>query len=331
MIQSSVPPIIADLQHLCKETAMSKGFIKQNRSENTIWLRTRYPWAFLLLSLIAERARRLEDISDGLQVGEAYVGDYKAIGGTRKQYRNALEKLQELGFIEIIFTRHKKIDRDSTGPALVQNRAIEMVNEKAIGRANGKAINGTVVKLIDTSVYDPNLIDENQPRANERAIEMVNEKAIGRAILRANEGPTKGHKQERKKERMVKKGVSKTKVFSTPPPSPMGGRVAAGGGSGGGGGGGRKKAYSYPGEISERARAANALTLAERMPISADLFQKWLDEYGTEAVRLELDGTMQEIRSGRRITSPPAYMARRLSNNHEPREAKIYDINSIAP
>jgi hypothetical protein len=271
------------------------GYIRIKRKEALEILRAD-PNAFLLLMLQSLESRwGNEQNPNNLQIGESLIGkkSIQALFGWREQQFREVKKRNA--------HRYKKATYVGTHQ-------------------------GTIAKLVDNSFC---VIHPEESNAHNNA----HNNAQKNSEQRLNNAPTT-HQQRLTKKLRTKTttSVSKTKVFSTPPPSPMGGRVAAGGGSGGGGGGGgRKKAYTYPGEISERARAANALTLAERMPISADLFQKWLDEYGTEAVRLELEGTIGEIRSGKRITSPPAYMARRLINNHEPREAKIYDINSIAP
>ncbi len=59
------------------------------------------PRAFMLLVLIACRARWNSDAVNihGLQVGEALIGDHKAAGLTRQQYRSALRRLENYGFI----------------------------------------------------------------------------------------------------------------------------------------------------------------------------------------------------------------------------------------
>jgi hypothetical protein len=74
-------------------------FIKLERSPLTDDL-LRHPGAFALLTLIALRARRTDERRlDGLQVGQAQVGDYAAVGLTRQQFRTAISNLQKWGFI----------------------------------------------------------------------------------------------------------------------------------------------------------------------------------------------------------------------------------------
>ena len=59
---------------------MNAGFLKLNRSDKADWLLENYPNAFLLLTLIAKRARRDDKHPDGLTRGMAYIGDYKKCG-----------------------------------------------------------------------------------------------------------------------------------------------------------------------------------------------------------------------------------------------------------
>ena len=83
------------------------------------------PFAFLLLTQIARRAKRTDDFNlHNLEIGESLIGDYKNIGATEQQYRTAKSNLQKWGF--------------------------------ATFRSTNK---GTIAKLTDTRVYD---INENQ-------------------------------------------------------------------------------------------------------------------------------------------------------------------------
>jgi hypothetical protein len=61
-------------KHNTKGTSVSeKGFVKLIRSTLTDFLQEKHPNAFLLLSLIARRARRTSGHPDGLKIGECYV------------------------------------------------------------------------------------------------------------------------------------------------------------------------------------------------------------------------------------------------------------------
>jgi len=111
---------------------MSTGFIKFLRSEAAEEL-MRYPTSFTLLAQIAVRARReIPKINPfHMEVGEAMIGDYATIGLTRQQFRQALDRLKEAGFVTT--------------------------------RATNK---GTIAKLCNTDIYDINTVVQqpaNQP------------------------------------------------------------------------------------------------------------------------------------------------------------------------
>ena len=87
----------------------------------------RDPLAFVLLTLIAYRARRSDEFStDGLSTGEALIGDYKNMGLTKQEYRTRKKKLEKWGFVTLKTT----------------NR-------------------GTVATIVGTRIYDINAIAEN--------------------------------------------------------------------------------------------------------------------------------------------------------------------------
>ena len=88
----------------------------------------RRPNEFTLLTLIAWRARRKQcgfDVN-GLQIGEALIGDYKACGLTEQKYRTAKNNLEAWGLVTF--------------------------------KATNK---GTIAKLNNTKVYDINQEDGN--------------------------------------------------------------------------------------------------------------------------------------------------------------------------
>lgn len=105
---------------------MSKnGFIKLHR-EGLELLETS-PSAFLLLALIAFRARRTGSTysTHKLKMNEAVIGDHETIGLTRQQYRGAMEKLEKYGLA--VFKRDKR---------------------------------GTIATLINTAIFDINAESE---------------------------------------------------------------------------------------------------------------------------------------------------------------------------
>jgi len=82
------------------EMVMTRYFVKLMDSPATDEL-MRFPEAFVLLALVARRARRgwserrLE--SDGLQAGQALIGDYATSGLTARKYRTAKKRLAKMG------------------------------------------------------------------------------------------------------------------------------------------------------------------------------------------------------------------------------------------
>lgn len=78
---------------------MSEGFIKFNRNEQFLEMIKARHSAYVLLSLVAYRARLEEGHIDGLSENQAYIGDYKSYGATRQIYRDDVAFLKRHGFI----------------------------------------------------------------------------------------------------------------------------------------------------------------------------------------------------------------------------------------
>lgn len=136
-------------------------FIQFIPSDKSAYLRQNHPSAFLLLSLIAERARRTPDGYDGLQIGDAILGDYQSAGLSRQQYRTALDKLVELRIVKIVYNGKKFLEREKSTIKIT--------------------IKGMLVNLVDSSIWNINPEYGNQ-HINQRA---------------TNSQPTANHKQER--------------------------------------------------------------------------------------------------------------------------------------
>ena len=97
------------------------GFVALVRGAETDDLQRRDPRGFLLLSLIARRAARTENRYDGLEEGQALLGDHQAAGLTRQEYRSAKSRL----------TKYKLATFQTTNK-------------------------GTIATLLDSMVYDIN-------------------------------------------------------------------------------------------------------------------------------------------------------------------------------
>lgn len=116
-----------------------KGFIKFIReSKEFDMLVLRRPSAFVLLSIIAKRAKRSNDHPyPELEMGEALIGDYKTYGVSEQIYRTDKDFLRRFNF--------------------------------ATFKPTSK---GTIAKLINSSVFDINIEGEQRPnqRTKEQAI-----------------------------------------------------------------------------------------------------------------------------------------------------------------
>jgi hypothetical protein len=123
---------------------MSNRFIKFIPSEEALYLVRKHCKAFALLTFIAERARRENGHSDGLEIGQCYVGDWENMGLTRQEYRTALKTLVTRKYIKILETCRTR-QKSTTGATTV----------------------GTLVSLCSSSVYDINS-DESNHRCNHR-------------------------------------------------------------------------------------------------------------------------------------------------------------------
>ena len=80
----------------CAQPDYSQGYFIAFRSHEAMELLEHYPPAFLLLYVIAYRARWRNGVgADGLTYGEAKIGDYEKCGLTEQNYRTAKQKLEK--------------------------------------------------------------------------------------------------------------------------------------------------------------------------------------------------------------------------------------------
>jgi len=160
----------------------NERFIKFIPSEESDYLQENHPNAFLLLCLIARRARRTSGNPDGLEIGEAHIGDYKKSGiETRDKYRTALDVLIRRSHIDITETcRTRKICPTKT--------------------PTGSTTIGTKIKLLRSDVWD----------INSEVINQQNPHPIPHRT--PTEPPPNPHEQERKR----KKKNEKDKIIQIP-------------------------------------------------------------------------------------------------------------------
>jgi len=102
-----------------------KGFIKLNRGYDLSI--HKYPNAFNLLCVIAQRAKRVESFdNNGLKIGEALIGDFKNYGLTEQEYRTAKKQL----------------------------KSFKLITDKVTPK-------GTIAKLLNSAIFDINVSDGN--------------------------------------------------------------------------------------------------------------------------------------------------------------------------
>ena len=106
---------------------MDDKFIKLMKTEMASDLLECHPNAFLLLTLIAVRARRATpNLIKNLDICECHIGDYRSCGLTEQKYRTAKKVLEDNGLATFCATNK-----------------------------------GTVAKIMNTAVYDINSCDDN--------------------------------------------------------------------------------------------------------------------------------------------------------------------------
>ena len=160
---------------------MSERFIKLIPSEESNWLLLNHGNAFLVLTLIATRARRLNGHPDGLIAGDAIISASDLSSLSRQNFRTALDKLVEFGYIKII----------SNGKRFFESRKSTIK----------LTIKSMLVNLLKSTIYDINSESNNQ---------QINQQLT-------NSQPTANHKQERRR-RDIPKDISQEDAQPAKPP-----------------------------------------------------------------------------------------------------------------
>jgi len=128
----------------------SKGdimvFAKLYPSEEMLELIQHHPKAFLLLSLIAVRAKMFDGYSAlGLEKGQALIGDNKSCGLTAKEYRTAKLLLEKLNFVAFQGTNRGTI------ATLLDSRIYDVsCNQKGELEGKQRASKGRLTRSIDS-------------------------------------------------------------------------------------------------------------------------------------------------------------------------------------
>lgn len=163
---------------------MSETYFNIFRSEEMRFLLRNYPNAFILLTCIADRARRENGHPDGLIIGDALIGSTDLEPGlSRQNFRTALNKLVELQHVEII-----------------ANGKTFLKREKSTIKVT---IKGLLVNLCKSTIYNINSDDTNQ-HSNQRL---------------TNDQPTGNHKQKGIRKNKKEKEEQQPLTPSLPIPS----------------------------------------------------------------------------------------------------------------
>ena len=133
------------------------GWFKVHRSNEFRYLMKHQPNAFVLLCLIASRARYHDEKGDdSLQINEAYIGDHDSCGLTRGEYRTAIKVLEAR---EHIITRRV---RRGFIAKLISNDVFEATNEMTSKSTNLNESKTSNIK----SHNGPELIGESIKKLN---------------------------------------------------------------------------------------------------------------------------------------------------------------------
>lgn len=113
----------------------NSGFVKYRRSKEVNEL-LKAPIANALLCQIVLRAKRTKSFSvDGLEVGEALIGDYKSVGASYQQYRTAVGQLERWGLVTIRTTNKGSIAK------LIDKRVFDINQEGGNEQNNHQTTN----------------------------------------------------------------------------------------------------------------------------------------------------------------------------------------------
>ena len=152
---------------------MSERFIKLFICDEFHFLLSKHKNAFLLLTLIAARARRVSGKPDGLEIYEAHIGDHEACGLTRQEYRTALNTLtarRQVTIVENCVTR-KKSTTESTIKSTTYGTKVKLLNS-GIYDINAEYIN----HRINHQVNQPSTTGQPPPNHEQDSIKKVERK-----------------------------------------------------------------------------------------------------------------------------------------------------------
>lgn len=185
---------------------MSESFIKLIRSEEARYLMRKFPNAFILLTFIADRARRENGHPDGLNIGQCHLGDYLSYGLTEQQYRTAKKILEGRGHIKIIETSRSRKTRKNFKKIEKIENVKKSTNESTNETTTRITTIGTLVELCSSSIYDI-----NPTISNHRNDERINERNDDRSTT--DQRPINDEQEGRRRKKKEKEEQPHTPSF----------------------------------------------------------------------------------------------------------------------
>ncbi len=142
------------------------GFIKKYRNPFARELKRKHTAAYLILDTIAENAKRNETITCPtqhplLEIGEAII-TAEECGLTSQKFKTGLKYLEGIGFINVVHRGRK--DKNSKLLARIKTKS------NSISSLFTSQINGTVAKLLDSSIFDINIMESINQKPNQNSI-----------------------------------------------------------------------------------------------------------------------------------------------------------------
>lgn len=183
------------------------GFLKWQRTEEADWLLENDPKAFLLLSLIARRARwSNRPCPEGLTYGQAFIGrgDSEKLKLTPAEYRGAVKRLERYGYARFKAVPKRGVRSEGTIATLTGSQIYSLRDERGDEEEN-KMTNGVAQKF-----SQPNSQPVSEVKLRKTANQAAHEQPINSHRIATNsEG------QMEKNERIME---GESKALETTPP-----------------------------------------------------------------------------------------------------------------
>lgn len=132
-VQPAVSPPAPDQERQTEPSPDRRGWFKAMRGPDALELIRANPLAFVLAYVIAHRARWRDGFSaDGLQLGDALLGDWRACGMSQQEYRTAKAQLAKWRFATFRATSRGTIGKliDTRLFSILASQSNEQNNEQ---------------------------------------------------------------------------------------------------------------------------------------------------------------------------------------------------------